>query len=109
MAGIETTATFDPASDEFVIQTPSVRATKWWIGGAAESATHWYYMMRKFDCYVFSVLFAQLIVGGKGYGVKPFVVQMRDVETFAPLQGVMIGDCGAKFVQWNNSYICVKL
>lgn len=33
VAGLETTGTFDEGSDEFVIHTPSVSATKWWIGG----------------------------------------------------------------------------
>lgn len=42
VAGLETTATFDKETDEFVIHTPTQRATKWWIGGAAESATHSY-------------------------------------------------------------------
>lgn len=40
VAGLETTATYDEASDEFVIHTPSITATKWWIGGAAQTATH---------------------------------------------------------------------
>lgn len=40
VAGLETTATFDPASDQFIIHTPTITATKWWIGGAAHSATH---------------------------------------------------------------------
>ncbi|GLE09273.1 hypothetical protein PINS_up020882 [Pythium insidiosum] len=30
--GLETTATFDPVTDEFVIHTPTDTATKWWIG-----------------------------------------------------------------------------
>lgn len=30
--GFETTATFDRATDEFVIHTPTDTATKWWIG-----------------------------------------------------------------------------
>jgi hypothetical protein len=33
VAGLETTATFDEKTDEFVIHTPHVGATKWWIGG----------------------------------------------------------------------------
>jgi acyl-CoA oxidase len=33
VAGLETTATFDERTDEFVIHTPHVGATKWWIGG----------------------------------------------------------------------------
>lgn len=39
VAGLETTATFDEGSDEFIINTPHVAATKWWIGGAAHTAT----------------------------------------------------------------------
>ena len=85
MAGIETTATFDREADEFVIHTPTLTATKWWIGGAAESATH-------------STVFANLIVDGKRYGVKPFVVPLRDPETFSLLPGVTIGDVGMKMV-----------
>lgn len=83
VAGLETTATFDASSDEFVIHTPTLTATKWWIGGAAQSATH-------------STVYAQLIVNGKRYGVKPFVVQLRDPATFRLLPGVVIGDIGAK-------------
>ncbi|KXI43236.1 UNVERIFIED_CONTAM: hypothetical protein ACS92_03370 [Bacillus cereus] len=39
-AALETTATYDKQRDTFVINTPHVGATKWWIGGAAHSATH---------------------------------------------------------------------
>ena len=46
--GLETTATFDAAADEFVINTPTLTATKWWIGGAAHSATHTYFFKKKF-------------------------------------------------------------
>lgn len=35
VAMLETTSTFDLESDEFVINTPNVSATKWWIGGAS--------------------------------------------------------------------------
>jgi acyl-CoA oxidase len=67
VAGLETTATFDPASDDFVIHTPHLGATKWWIGGAASTATH-------------AAVFAQMIVHGKRHGVKTFVVQLRDTK-----------------------------
>ena len=32
VAGLETTATFDKKTDEFVINTPKNTATKWWCG-----------------------------------------------------------------------------
>ncbi|KAG0221570.1 fatty-acyl coenzyme A oxidase [Mortierella sp. GBA43] len=83
VAGLETTATFDEASDQFIIHTPSITATKWWIGGAAHTATH-------------CVVFAQLIVRGKRYGVKSFVVQLRDTHTYTLMPGVNIGDIGKK-------------
>jgi acyl-CoA oxidase len=85
VSGVETIATFDRTSDEFVIHTPSLTASKWWIGGAAESATH-------------CVVFANLMIHGKNYGVKPFVCPIRDPKSFALLPGVNIGDIGAKMV-----------
>ncbi|KAJ3013979.1 fatty-acyl coenzyme A oxidase [Thoreauomyces humboldtii] len=94
VAGLETTATYDQSSDEFVIHTPTLTATKWWIGGAAQTATH-------------SVVFAQMIVKGKNYGVKNFVVPLRDVDTFENLPGIVIGDIGAKMGRHgtDNGYI----
>jgi len=32
--GLETTATFDPSSQQFVIHSPTLSSTKWWPGGA---------------------------------------------------------------------------
>ncbi|KAI8888264.1 acyl-CoA oxidase [Backusella circina FSU 941] len=81
--GLETTATYDEGADNFVIHTPTLTATKWWIGGAAHSATH-------------AAVFAQLIVGGKRYGTKCFVVPLRDPKTYDTLPGVNIGDIGKK-------------
>ncbi|KAL7416641.1 putative acyl-coenzyme A oxidase I [Mrakia frigida] len=94
VAGLETTATYDSHSDEFIIHTPHIGATKWWIGGAASTATH-------------SSVFAQLIIDGKRYGVKTFVVQLRDTKTFNLLPGVNIGDIGKKMGRdgIDNGYI----
>ncbi len=36
LRGLETTATFDKKTQEFVINTPTLTATKWWIGMAGE-------------------------------------------------------------------------
>ena len=83
VAGLETTATFDRLSDEFIIHSPTLTSTKWWIGGAAHTCTH-------------AAVYANLIVDGKKYGVKTFVVQLRDTKTFQLMNGILIGDCGAK-------------
>ncbi|PIN93877.1 hypothetical protein AB205_0163340, partial [Aquarana catesbeiana] len=32
LRGLETTATFDPTTQEFIIDTPTITATKWWPG-----------------------------------------------------------------------------
>lgn len=83
VAGLETTATYDGDSDEFIIHTPNEAATKWWIGGAAHSATH-------------TVCFARLIVNGKDYGVKNFVVPLRDTTDHSLKPGISLGDIGKK-------------
>lgn len=82
VAGLETTATFNQEEDEFVINTPHIGATKWWIGGAAHSATH-------------CTVYARLIVEGKDYGVKTFVVPLRDSDHNL-MPGISIGDIGSK-------------
>lgn len=82
VAALQTTAEFDSEHDKFIINTPHIGATKWWIGGAAHSATH-------------TVVFARLIVNKKDYGVKTFVVPLRDINhNLYP--GVSIGDIGEK-------------
>lgn len=83
VAGVETTAHFDKKTDEFIINTPQLAATKWWIGGAAHTATH-------------CVCFARLIIDDKDYGVKSFVVPLRNVEDFTLKPGIAIGDIGKK-------------
>lgn len=97
VAGLETTATFDERSDEFVIHTPSISATKWWIGGAASTATH-------------CAVFAQLVIKGKTYGTKTFIVPLRNPKTFTLLPGVNIGDLGAKMGRAgiDNGFIQVR-
>ena len=76
-----TTATYDPATQEFVIQTETPAATKDYIGNAAKHAQ-------------LAVVFAQLIVGEEGHGVHALVVPLRDGDTVLP--GVTITDDGPK-------------
>lgn len=94
VAGLETTATFDEQTDEFLIHTPHIGATKWWIGGAAQTATH-------------CAVFAQLIIKGKKHGTKTFIVPLRETKTLALLPGINIGDIGKKMGRdgIDNGYI----
>ncbi|QEN13658.1 acyl-CoA dehydrogenase [Mycolicibacterium sp. ELW1] len=79
---LETTATYDPATQEFVINSPTPTSRKDYIGGAAETAK-------------VSAVFAQLITGGESHGVHCFVVPLRD-EDGNDLPGVTTSDCHYK-------------
>jgi len=82
VAAIGTTATYDPATEEFVIHTPFRGAWKDYLGNAAlhgKAAT----------------VFAQLITGGVNYGVHCFFVPLRD-EDGAFLPGIGGEDDGVK-------------
>ncbi len=79
---IEVTATYDPATQEFVINSPTASSRKDYIGGAAEHAT-------------MAAVFAQLITKGESHGVHCFVVPIRDAKG-KDLPGVTTSDCGVK-------------
>uniref|UniRef100_A0A674HE18 Acyl-coenzyme A oxidase n=1 Tax=Taeniopygia guttata TaxID=59729 RepID=A0A674HE18_TAEGU len=82
--GLRTTATFDPSTQEFVINTPDFEAAKFWIGNMGKHATH-------------AVVYAQLYTpDGQCQGLHPFIVQIRDTKTLLPMPGVMVGDIGEK-------------
>uniref|UniRef100_A0A2C9WLI3 Acyl-coenzyme A oxidase n=1 Tax=Manihot esculenta TaxID=3983 RepID=A0A2C9WLI3_MANES len=82
--GLETTATFDPATDEFVIHSPTLTSSKWWPGGLGKVSTH-------------AVVYARLITGGQEHGVHGFIVQLRSLDDHMPLPGITVGDIGMKF------------
>ncbi|KAJ7542883.1 hypothetical protein O6H91_09G016000 [Diphasiastrum complanatum] len=80
--GIETVTTYDSSTQEFIINTPCESAQKYWIGGAAEHATH-------------TVVFSQLHINGRSEGVHAFIAQVRD-DQGRICSGVRIADCGHK-------------
>lgn len=82
--GLETTATFDPDTDEFVLNSPTLTSTKWWPGGLGKVSTH-------------AVAYARLITDGHDYGVHAFIVQIRSLEDHHSLPGVTVADIGMKF------------
>ncbi|GAA3364435.1 acyl-CoA dehydrogenase [Saccharopolyspora gregorii] len=79
---LRTTATYDPATEEFVVHTPHESARKEYIGNAARDGR-------------MAVVFAQLITGGERHGVHALLVPLRD-EQGAPMPGVHLSDCGRK-------------
>lgn len=87
VANLETTAVYDPATEEFVLTTPHRGARKDYIGGAARHAQ-------------LAAVFAQLVTGGPGEaatgrGVHCLVVRLRTPDG-ALVPGVEVEDDGAK-------------
>lgn len=77
-----TTATYDEATGEFVVHTPSAAARKDYIGNAARHGR-------------MAAVFAQLVVGGESHGVHCLLVPIRGADG-AALPGVTLSDCGPK-------------
>uniref|UniRef100_A0A147BTC4 Acyl-coenzyme A oxidase n=1 Tax=Ixodes ricinus TaxID=34613 RepID=A0A147BTC4_IXORI len=81
--GLETKATYDPATEEFVLHTPNLSSIKWWPGSLGKTANH-------------AIVLAQLHTKGKCYGIHPFMVQIRSMENHEPLPGITVGEIGPK-------------
>ena len=43
-----------------------------------------------------ALVFANMIIDGQKYGIMPFIVQIRDLNTWMPLKGIECGDMGPK-------------
>ena len=85
---LETTATYDGDTGEFVVNTPSDGARKEYIGNAA---CHGHV----------AAMFAQLVVRGERYGVHVLVVPIRD-QRGKVCDGVRIEDDA----RWDWFAIC---
>ncbi|KAK2745917.1 hypothetical protein FQN57_003530 [Myotisia sp. PD_48] len=89
--GIELEAKWDPDTKEFILHSPYLTASKWWNGTLGRTANH-------------AIVVAQLYLPRPGsktdyvsYGPHPFIVQIRDMKTHQPLEGIVIGDIGPKY------------
>lgn len=81
---METTATYDADTKEFIINTPSTKAQKYWI---TNGAVHAHYC----------VVFARLIMpDGTNQGLHGFLVPIRNQETMEVNENVKIWDMGYK-------------
>ncbi|XP_053354296.1 peroxisomal acyl-coenzyme A oxidase 1 isoform X3 [Clarias gariepinus] len=92
--GLETTATYDPSTQEFVLNSPTVTSIKWWPGGLGKTSNH-------------AIVLAQLYTQGKCFGLHAFIVPIRCMKTHQPLPGVVVGDIGPKFgfEEVDNGYL----
>lgn len=103
VAGLQTEARYDPATDEIILHTPHPDATKWWIGQLGKCANH-------------TVVFAQLLMpvaGSNKYrsvGPHPFLVQIRRFEDHTVIPGITVGDIGPKlgFAALDNGFIAFR-
>lgn len=75
---LETTATYDAETQEFVVDSPTPSATKDYIGNAAAHAE-------------VAAVYAQLVTRGENHGVHCFLVPIRDKDG-STMEGVEIGD-----------------
>jgi len=79
---METTAVYDKQTKEFVVNTPSPLAQKYWITNGAIHAKH-------------CVVFCQLTVDGKHHGIHGILVPIRD-DSLTVMPGVTVEDMGYK-------------
>ena len=81
---LETTATYDPEAQEFVLNSPTASSEKWYIGNAARDGR-------------FAAVFCQLYTPDQeeSHGVHCIVARIRE-DDGGPVDGVRIGDHGYK-------------
>ncbi|OWF50076.1 peroxisomal acyl-coenzyme A oxidase 1-like [Mizuhopecten yessoensis] len=82
--GLETTATYDPKTQEFVLNSPTITSMKYWPANLGKTSNY---------CVIMAVLNTQ----GKNHGLHSFMVPLRDLKTHKSLPGVEVGDLGPKF------------
>ncbi|XP_059149991.1 peroxisomal acyl-coenzyme A oxidase 1-like isoform X2 [Physella acuta] len=97
LRGLETTATYDAKTREFVINSPTTTSAKFWPGGLGKTSNH-------------CVVMAKLNLDGRDCGMQSFIVPIRDVDTHLPLPGVSVGDIGPKFGYggMDNGFLILK-
>ncbi|KAL4862474.1 hypothetical protein BDV12DRAFT_43134 [Aspergillus spectabilis] len=100
--GVELEARYDVQRKEFVLHSPTLTASKWWNGTLGRTANH-------------AIVVAQLLLPSDAegtrryvsYGPHPFIVQVRDMKTHQPFEGIVIGDIGPKYgyATMDNAYM----
>jgi acyl-CoA oxidase len=91
---LQTQAIYDETTEEFIIHCPTSKDYKFWPGDLGKMANH-------------AVVFARLMIKGESYGIHAFLIQIRNLDTNAALEGIEIGDIGPKYgyASKDNGYI----
>nr|XP_039271980.1 acyl-coenzyme A oxidase 3, peroxisomal-like [Styela clava] len=79
---METTAVYDKSTKEFIVNTPTALAQKYWITNGAVHAKH-------------VVVFAQLQTNGENHGIHAILVRIRD-DNLKVMPNVRVEDMGYK-------------
>lgn len=87
--GLETTSTYDPQTDEFVLHSPTLTSMKYWPGNLGKTVNY-------------CIIMAQLYTKGKCHGIHTFLLPLRDLQTHESLPGIELGDIGPKFGYGTN-------
>lgn len=97
--GLETTATYDPETKEFILNSPTLTSYKWWPGGCkyflldmliCANRSLWLIKEKIFlvgHTANYAIVVAQLYTKGECRGIHPFIVQLRNEKTHEPLRG----------------------
>ena len=79
---METTAVYDKSTKEFIVNTPTTLAQKYWITNGAVHAKH-------------IVVFAKLLIDNQDHGIHAFLVPIRD-DNLKQMPNVTVEDMGYK-------------
>lgn len=84
MQGLQTQAIYDEKTEEFIINTPTEKDSKFWPGDMGRTANH-------------AVVFCKLMIKEESYGIHAFFMRIRDEKTHQALNGIEVGDIGPKY------------
>uniref|UniRef100_A0A7S3UYT2 Acyl-CoA dehydrogenase/oxidase C-terminal domain-containing protein n=1 Tax=Aplanochytrium stocchinoi TaxID=215587 RepID=A0A7S3UYT2_9STRA len=79
---VETTATWVPEKQKFLLHCPTPSSEKNWISQGLTASK--------------AVVIANLIIAGKAYGPHGFIIDLRDGESGSSLPGISMTDMGKK-------------
>ncbi|XP_076089125.1 peroxisomal acyl-coenzyme A oxidase 1-like [Mytilus galloprovincialis] len=84
LRGLETTATYDQKTKEFILNSPTLTSIKYWPAALGKTTNH-------------CVVVAQLYTQGTCHGIHTFMLQTRSLEDHSVLPGIEVGVIGNKF------------